>query len=146
MAEDSQVDENDILTILEEYTSEYYKDTHIDEIKLREMELKVPGLKGKWASYKAINKAKLFKLKKQREELMDNGIDMIKQKREADGNPVSYKGAENILRNTKKFKELNKQIERLTILCDYFEDALKNIQSIGFDIKNLIDTIKLDEM
>jgi len=136
----------DILDILERYSKEYHEDTVLDDFRLREVELKVPGIKGKWASYKAVNYAKLLKLKRQREELLDEGISIVKQKREDDGNPVSLKGAEYILRKSSNFRELDNKISILTLLCEYFDDSLKNIQSIGFDIKNLVDTIKMDEM
>ena len=136
----------DILDILEQYSKEYHEDTVLDDFRLREVELKVPGIKGKWASYKTVNYAKLLKLKRHREELLDEGVEIIKNKREDDGNPVSLKGAEYILRKSTKFRELDHKISVLTLLCEYFDDSLKNIQSIGFDIKNLVDTIKMDEM
>jgi hypothetical protein len=138
--------EEDIVDIVQQYADEYFRDTYVDELKLNEMTLKVPGIKGKWATYKSINRAKLHKLIKQKQELLDSGIEMIKQKRESEGNPVSFKGAENILRNTKKFKELQTEIDRLTILTDYFQDALDCIKSMNWDVKNIIEAIKLDEM
>lgn len=138
--------QEDLLSIIENYAKEYHEDTLIDEMRLREMELKIPGLKGKWACYKAVNKAQLVKLKNQRDELLDEGVALIKQKKEDEGNPVSLKGAEYILKRSEKYKQLDEKITRLTVLCEYFEDSVKNIQSIGFDVKNLVDTLKLDEM
>jgi hypothetical protein len=145
MTENNQQTE-DILDIIEKYAKEYGADAYIDEFRLRELELKIPGIKGKWASYKAVNRAKLFKLKRERDKLLDEGVDIIKSKRESQGNPISNKGAEFILKKSTQYREVNDKIEKLTILCDYFDDCLKNIQSIGFDIKNLIDTTKIEEM
>ena len=140
-------DSDDIIEILTAYADEYSNDSRIDEFRLKEMELKIPGLKGKWASYKAVNKAQLYKLKKERDRLIEEGVPKIKERNEAQGNPViSNKHAENILKQSKMFKELEESINRLTVLCEYFEDALKNMQQIGFDVKNLVDTIKIDEM
>lgn len=139
-------DNSDIMDIIETYSNEYFEDSIIDECKLREMELKIPSIKGKWATYKGINKAKLFKLKQERVKLIEEAVPAIQQKRESEGHVVSKKGAEFILRGTKKFKDLDEKITKLTILNEYFEDSLKNIQSISFDIKNLVDTIKIDEM
>jgi len=136
----------DIIEIIEKYSKEYGMDTILDETRLREIELKIPGIKGKWASYKAVNKAKLFKLKKDRDRLLSDGVEIVYKERSESGNPVSKHGAEKILRNTQKFQVIAQDIERLTILCEYFEDTLKNIQSIGFDVKNLVETIKIDEL
>lgn len=145
MTEQNQ-EPSDLMEILGKYAKEYGEDTHIDELRLRETLLKMAGIKGKWITYKAMNRAKLIKLKKQHQQLLDEGVDVIKQKRAEEGNPVSSRGAEMILRNTKKFRELDERIESLSALVDYFSDSVYAIQNINWDIKNVIETIKIDEM
>ena len=145
MSEENQEPE-ELMDIIAKYAKEYGEDTHIDELRLREVLLKMAGIKGKWISYKAYNKAKLIKLKRQQEQLLEEGVDIIKQKKENEGHPVSSKGAEMILRNTKRFKELNNKVENLSALVDYFSDSVYAIQNVNWDIKNLIETIKIDEM
>jgi hypothetical protein len=145
MTEQNQ-EPSDLTEILAKYAEEYGKDTYIDELRLREVLLKIAGIKGKWITYKAMNTAKLIKLKKQKQQLLDEGIDMIKQKRDEEGNPVSRRGAEMILKNTKKYRELNERVESLTALVTYFNDSVEAILDINWDIKNLIDNNKMEEM
>lgn len=139
-------DNSDIIEIIDAYSKEYAEDSMIDEYRLREMLLKIAGIKGKWVTYKAINKAKLYKLKQKRDNLIEEAVPAIQQKREDEGHNVTKRGAEMILRSTKKFKDLDNSITKLTILSEYLEDSVKCIQFINNDIKNLIDTIKVDEM
>lgn len=145
MSEQNQ-EPSDLMEILAKYAEEYGKDTYIDELRLREVLLKIAGIKGKWITYKAMNTAKLIKLKKQKQQLLDEGIDIIKQKRDEEGNPVSRRGAEIILKNTKKYRELNERVESLTTLVTYFNDSVEAILDINWDIKNLIDNNKMEEM
>jgi len=143
----NEKNQEDILELLDHYGKEYAQDSTIDEFRLKEMELKIPGLKGKWASYKAVNKARLFQLKEERNHLVEEGVPKLIKRNEESGNPpYSEKRAEYLIRSSKKYKELTDSINKLTILCEYFDDALKNMQQIGFDVKNLVDTIKIDEM
>lgn len=145
MTEQNQ-EPSDLMEILAKYAEEYGKDTYIDELRLREALLKIAGIKGKWITYKAMNTAKLIKLKKQQQQLLDEGIDIIKQKKDEEGNPVSRRGAEMILKNTKKYRELDERVESLTALVTYFVDSVKAILDINWDIKNLIDNNKMEEM
>lgn len=145
MSQENQEPE-ELMDIIAKYAKEYGEDTYLDELKLRESLLKMAGIKGKWISYKCINKAQLIKLKKQKDKLMDEGVDLIKNKREEDGNPVSKKGAEMIIKDTKRYKELDYKIQTLTALVEYFNDSVDAIKGINWDVKNLLDDIKMDEM
>lgn len=142
---DNQI-EPELLVILQKYIDEYALDSAIDELRLREQELKIPGIKGKWASYRAVNKAKLARLKYDRDILLEKGVEMVYDAKQKQGDPITKKGAEYIVKKSEKYLNLDKKITNLTILCEYFDDCLKNMQSITFDLKNLIDTIKIDEL
>lgn len=133
-------------TIIQNYINEYANDVKINEERLREVELKVPGLKGKWSGRKAINLAKLYELKKLRDNYIENNLDKLINKLKDNGEIVTKMGAEKMLRNSAKMKDILDNIKRLEILCEFFESCEKNMQSMGFDVKNLVDTIKIDEM
>jgi hypothetical protein len=145
MSEENQEPE-ELMDIIAKYAKEYGEDTRIDELRLREMLLKMAGIKGKWISYKAYNKAALIKLKRRQERILDEGVDIVKQQHEDAGHPILKKGAEEILKNSKKYKEITHKVENLTALVEYFSDSVYAIQNINWDIKNLIETIKIDEM
>jgi hypothetical protein len=136
----------DVEEIVKEYIEEYSKDVNFDETRLREYELIIPGLKGKWSGYKAINKAKLNKLKRERESLLEHGVDAVYNQKKDAGDNVTKKGAEEILKRSKTFKEIDHKVDELYVLVELFESCELNMRQLGFDIKNLIDTIKLDEM
>jgi hypothetical protein len=131
--------------ILESYIKEYNIDVFIDEMRLREIELKIPSLKNKWSGRKAIHRAKLVELKKRLADYETNGVDMIKSEMEKKGEMISRAGAENILKKTEAYKILISDIEKLNVLYSFFESCEKNMQSMTFDVKNLVETIKIEE-
>ena len=139
-------DDSDIMEIIDTYSKEYAEDTIVDEFRLNEMLLKIPGIKGKWVTYFSINQAKLYKLTKEAENLIEEAVPVIQQKRETEGHNVTKKGAEMIVKNTKKYKELSDKISKLKVLDQYFQRSLGMIQYINQDLRNFIDSKKMDEM
>lgn len=135
----------DIKDVLEKYINDYQNDVIIDEFRLKEIELKVPSLKGKWSAIKARNKAELIRMKAELDDYVNTSLPILIQKSNESGNPLSKTKAEYKLKQSKKYKEHKNKIDNLSILVEFFESCEKNIQSMGFDIKNLVETIKLDE-
>lgn len=132
--------------VAQKYIEEYARDSVVDELRMGEIQLKIPGIKGKWASYKLINKLKLNKLLREKAELLNRGVDMIYEKKKDEGHNVTRTGAEKILRRTEKFRTLDEKIQNLTELCEYFDKCVKFIGDIHWDVKNWVDTKKIDEM
>ena len=136
----------DIEEIAEDYAKELLHDSILDDTRLREIELKIPGIKAKWATYRSINNARLYKLNVERNRLVADGVKMIVKKREAEGNPVSQKGAEYMLKHSEQYLNLTQRIDKLEFLANTFTDYLYVIKGITYDVKNLVETIKVDEM
>lgn len=137
----------DLEKVVEIIAKEYRDDVYLDQLNLREMELRAPSLKGKWSEMRWRHRAKLFNVKQTRDDMVNpNMVRMVREKKETEGHSMTLKSAELLIKNSSKYKELNGKVERLEIICGFLESCEKNMQSIGFDIKNLVDTIKIDEM
>lgn len=132
--------------VLNTYIAEYNTDVQFDEFTLREMELKVPGLKNKWSGRKAIHKARYYQICDEIDNFINDNIDRIIKKSDDVGKKVNKIGAESIIKKSREYKDLITKKNNLKVLTDYFESCEKNIMSLGFDVKNLVETIKLDQM
>jgi hypothetical protein len=131
--------------LTQKYIQEFYVDSNIDPLRIREVMLKMLSIKGKWASYKAVHRMKLNQLKSEQKRLIYEGVELIKNKRESEGNPVSSKGAGEILKNKKKYRELDEKIDNLNDLCIFFDDCLKSIM-YDKNIQSWVETTKLEEL
>lgn len=138
---------DDLEKSINKFAKELLNDTHLDELRLIEIELKIPNVKAKWSMYYAVNKAKLNRLKTELEDVIESNIDNVMKFRAKEGNPVSAKGAENIIRKSKKVKELENRIKKMEILCEYLGKNLEVvIKNLNWDVRNVVDTRKLDEI
>ena len=52
----------------------------------------------------------------------------------------------NIVLNNDTVKEINNKIEEYKIIVEYLEKVEKIFHNASFDIKNFIETIKIDEV
>lgn len=125
------------------YKKEMTEDLQIDRITLEDKQLKLPGLKAKWVG-------RLMNHKREKDDLYDlydQAIKQIADKIKKDS-PIQLSniGAEKQAETHDLAKKIKKEIREQDVTIEYLEKMEKHISSITYDIKNVIDIIKLETM
>lgn len=129
------------MDLLEIYSKEIEMDTSIDVTNIMEKQLSCPNVKHKW----------LFRLMKAKKELIDlvelkdNFINNVMNK----DNPLKLSKAvmANKLETQGDYKELQKRIKEQEILVEYLDSSVNKIFSqMGFDFKNLVELMKMEQL
>ena len=127
--------------MLNEYIKELEADLKIDELYLKDYTLKLPGIKHKWAGRCIRHKSELFEIKNQKEKLKK----IIKEKIiESSAVKPSLPVLDKLVDNSDELKDFDKRINELLLVVELLEKTEKTLSSASFDLKNLIDIIKLE--
>lgn len=127
--------------MLNEYIKELEADLKIDELYLKDYTLKLPGIKHKWAGRCIRHKSELFEVKNQKEKLKK----AIKEKiLESSAVKPSLPVLDKLVDNSDELKDFDKKINELLLVVELLEKTEKTLSSASFDLKNLIDIIKLE--
>lgn len=133
--------EKDPMTLLEEYSKEIEMDTQIDVTNVMEKQLSAPNTKHKW----------LFRLMKSKKALLDlielkenflNGA-LLKD------NPLKLSKAvvASKLETQADFKNIQKKIKEQELLVEFLDGAVNKIfTQIGFDFKNIVELMKMEQL
>jgi len=129
------------MDLLQKYIHELENDVKLDELNLKEAALMLPAKKAKWVSRLMIEKNNLNMLYKQKNETIREAVKEIQKESAVKlTTPTLEKASE----RHPTVVQLNQEIKTLQIVIDFLERVEKTMQSIGFDIKNLIELIKME--
>lgn len=126
---------------LDIYIKELEEDVKLDELNLKEAALMLPARKAKWVSRLILEKNNLNDLQKKKNKIIYEVVEELKKESPIRlANPILEKTAE----KHSKVIEINAQIDNKQNVVEFLERVEKTIHSIGFDIKNLIEVIKME--
>lgn len=101
----------------------------------------LPAKKAKWVSRLMIEKNNLNSLYRQKNEIISNTIKEIQKESAVKlTTPTLEKASE----RHPSVITINQDIKQLQTVIDFLERVEKTMQGIGYDIKNLIDLIKME--
>jgi len=127
--------------MLEKYIEELENDLKINELNLKDYQLKLPAIKHKWAGRYirlkldlAQENRKLDKLKKTLAEEVEKAAPV----------KLSAPAINQMIENHSTYKEFRSQIEEKKLIIELLEKAEKTLNSATYDIKNLVEIMKLE--
>lgn len=127
--------------LLDEYIKELENDLKIDELILKDYQLKLPGIKHKWAGRCIRHKLELIDLRKKRELLKKELVEKIQEQSPVKlAIPVIERTAE----KHSDILEIDTRIKQIELIIELLEKSEKTLSSTSYDIKNLVDIIKLE--
>lgn len=129
------------MTLVEKYVKELEQDVTIDELNLKEAALMLPAKKAKWVSRLMIEKNNYNGLYKKKDEIIKKVIEEI---RAESGVRLTTPTLERAAEKHPEIIKINEEIAIHKNVIDFLERVEKTMQSIGFDIKNLIELIKME--
>lgn len=129
------------MSLLQTYIHELEEDVRLDELNLKDAALTLPGKKAKWVSRLMIEKSKLIELNKKKNKTVSEVIEEIKKETPI---KLTYPSLKEAAERHSAIVDLNQEIKEKESVVEFLERVDKTIHSIGFDIKNLIELIKME--
>jgi hypothetical protein len=127
--------------MLEDYIKELEEDLKINELNLKDYQLRLPALKHKWTGRMIRLKSQINNLKKQRDRVKADIMSEI-------DHTSAVKLTQPVIAATadkhSRIQDINKQIQDAELLVELLERSEKTLSSCSYDIKNLIEIMKLE--
>lgn len=131
------------MSTLESYLKEMEKDVFFDDFTIKETQMKLPAIKHKWVGRLVRHKQESHKLKDEFDRVKRKLIDDAKK---SSTYQVSTPALEKIVVKHDTMIKLQTQIDDCMLLIEYLEKAEKLFSSMSFDIKNLIEIMKMETL
>lgn len=124
---------------IDKYAAELERDTSVDATNIFEKQLSAPNMRHKWLYRLVMAKKKLYSLAEQKD-------DLLNVKMQTSRLPVSNLAARKNFERDSDIVSLNKDISKQELLVDYLDSAVKQLGQLGFDYRNLVELLKLEQL
>lgn len=131
------------MEILEKYIKEIDEDLRITEFNIKDASLKSPGRKHYWVSRLIHHKRNLMNLEKERNSLIKKISKELQHQAPVKLTQISL---ENAVSHSDPVKEINDKIVNEKLVIEFLEKTEKTFSSLTYDIKNIVEIMKLEQM
>ena len=129
------------MDILENYIIELEKDVRLDQFNIRDCQMKLPAYKHKWVGRLMRHKHEIVKLNQQKYALKKKVAEKIQS---STTYKVTKPVAEKAAANHGSIVDITHRIEELNVLIEFLEKAERILSSMTYDIKNLVEIMRLE--
>lgn len=128
---------------LEQYIKEMGEDVELDEFNLKEAQMKLPALKHKWVGRLVRHKGELERYQSAR----DTQIKQVAQEIiDTATYQVTFASAQKAAEKHTSIKNIDESIRECKLIVDFLEKSEKIFSSMSFDIKNIVEIMKLETL
>jgi len=131
------------VSILDRYIDELKEDTHLDEFTMKDVQMKLPGMKHKWTGRLIRTRLDIKQMYSKRNKLIN---ELSKQLIEQSPVTLSVPVAKKKVEAHESVADIDLEIEELKLVQLFLEKTERILSSMTFDIKNLTEIIKLETL
>ena len=124
------------MDVLDKYMTEMSEDTNINEFTMKDIQMKLPGIKHKWAGRLIRSKLDKGELIRKRRRLVST---MSNELIERSPVKLSFPIAKQKVEQHDTIIGMSEGIDDLVIIIEFLEKAERILNSMTFDIKNLTE-------
>lgn len=128
---------------LEKYIDELAKDVQVDEFALKECQMKLPALKHKWVGRLVRHKKDLHVLQRERYAKISKISDKVRSTSEIQLTKVA---ADKLAEKHKEIIEIDDKIKDIELVVELLDKCERIFSSMSFDLKNLVEIIKMETL
>lgn len=129
------------MDIIEQYILELEKDVKLDQFNIRDCQMKLPAYKHKWVGRLMRHKFEVVKLNQKKQDIKKTIATKIQN---ASTYKISKPAAEKASNNHDSIIDISNQINELNVIIEFLEKAERILSSMTFDVKNLVEIMKLE--
>lgn len=131
------------MDILERYIKEIEEDLKIDEFNIKDASLRSPGRKHFWVSRLIHHKRSLLSLENQRNTLIKQISKELQMQAIV---KLSNPTIEKAVIESNSIKDLQIKINEEKLIIEFLEKTEKTFSSLTYDIKNIVEIMKLEQL
>jgi hypothetical protein len=131
-------------SLLNKYYKELDKDLTLNIKNIQEKNLRCSATRAKWLMYLTKEKENRKRIKKAKDDLKSKLLD--KREHEENVSILKQKNEDNLLKDNVQLTKLNEVIEQLDEVIIFLEYSWNILNDLGYNIKNIIDLIKLEQV
>lgn len=131
----------DLLELLKVYNEQIKPQISINELNVKDVQFDLPNRRHYWAGRLIYHKASIIKLQRLRKEAHKK----LKQKIEQES-PVALesRSVKSSIESHHIMEKIDREIMEHELLVEYLTKIESNFRSLSFDIKNLVELIRLE--
>lgn len=130
------------LSLFEKYKEEINLDVNLDELSLKQTQTKLPSIRHKWVARLMQQKFEMTKLNSLKKEALGRLVEKIKEEEPVVLSDMALK------RKAEQHEiilKINDEIEVCKLIIEFLDKEIDiTLKPVSFDIKNLIEVIKLE--
>lgn len=131
------------MELIERYKEEIGKDLVINEFNIKDVQLKLPSRKHFWAARLIDAKITHFKLVKRKKSLKESIAKRIINEAPV---RVTQQTAEIAAESSDELQNITIEIKDYEFVIEYLEKVEKIMSGMGFDIKNILEIMKMEQL
>lgn len=131
------------MSIIDQYIKEIENDLKIDEFTIKETSMKTPGRKHFWVGKLINHKRTLIKLKEEKVEIKK---ELVKEIMARSPIKLTIPVAERTAEQHEKITDIQKRINEQELIVEFLEKVEKTFSSLSFDIKNIVEIMKMESL
>ncbi len=129
------------ISLIEKYNEDIKKYVSVDEFNMKQIQMDLPATRHYWVGRLMYHKQEILKLKRIRKEAQKKIADKLEHESPVGLNPKTLEQARS---NHPIIIKIDGQIAEHELVVEYLGKIEANFRSISFDIKNLIEIVKLE--
>ena len=129
--------------MLDRYISEIKKDLEINEFNLKDASMKAPSRKHYWVARLINHKKNLINLISEKDNIKNELAHKIVHESPV---KITLPVAEKATYKHDQMREIQRKIDEEKLIIEFLEKTEKTFSAVGFDIKNIIDIMKLEQL
>jgi hypothetical protein len=129
--------------LIKKYKEEIGNDLIINDFNIKEVQLRLPARKHFWAARLIDAKIELHSLQKQKKALKKQIVKRLQQEAPI---KLTQQSAEIAAESSNEIGSLNDQIKEYEFVIEYLDKATSVLNQVGWDIKNIIEIQKLEQL
>lgn len=131
------------MEIIEKYIKEIEEDLKIDEFSIKDSSLKAPGRKHYWVSRLIHHKRNLLKLENDKAKVLKK---ITKEVSNQSIVKLSTATIARVVDESDPVKDIQNEINQEKLIIEFLEKTEKTFSSLTYDIKNIIEVMKLEQL
>ena len=131
------------MSLLDEYIEEMSADVEVDEFRLKEAQMKLPAIKHKWVGRLVRHKRDIIGVQVERRALVKTLVDKIQATAEY---KITIPAAEKLAYKHEEVSVFSDRIKDLELVIEFLEKCDRIFNSMTYDIKNLVEIIKMETL
>lgn len=131
------------MDLIKKYKEEIGNDLVINDFNIKEVQLRLPARKHFWAARLIDAKIELYSLQKQKKVLKKQIVKRLQQEAPI---KLTQQSAEIAAESSNEIGSLNDQIKEYEFVIEYLDKATSVLNQVGWDIKNIIEIQKLEQL